>query len=248
MGFVGGWFADAVLSFFKWEDMTGEYYAGKSKLELVLGPGIWKQVEGKSVIDFGCGDGAEAVEVAQRGSARRVIGLDINSNLLNRARERARLAGVEDRIEFASSYEGHVDLIYALDSFEHFQDPAYILDVISELIGPDGKCLVSFGPPWYHPLGSHCLIFPWAHVILTEASIMKWRNKYKQDGNMRYSDGSGGVNQMTIRKFIDFVSASKMEFEKLELVPIRKLAWAHNRLTREFTTAVVRCVLRKRQS
>ena len=51
---------------------------------------------------------------------------------------------------------------------------------------------------------------------------------------------------MTIRKFIEFVSASKMEFENLELVPIRKLAWAHNRRTREFTTAVVRCVLRKR--
>jgi len=51
---------------------------------------------------------------------------------------------------------------------------------------------------------------------------------------------------MTIAWFIKLVEASPLKFSQLELVPIRKLRMLHNRLTREFTTAIVRCRLVKR--
>ena len=51
---------------------------------------------------------------------------------------------------------------------------------------------------------------------------------------------------MTIARFEKLVAASPLRCADLDLVPIRKLRPFHNRLTREFTTAVVRCRLVQR--
>ena len=48
---------------------------------------------------------------------------------------------------------------------------------------------------------------------------------------------------MTIRRFIELVEASPLKFSHFELFPIRPLRLIANRLTREFTTAAVHCVL-----
>src|SRR5438477_269243 len=49
---------------------SGAAYAGKSKLAILLGEDFLKKIKGKAVIDFGCGEGAEAVEMAQNGAMR----------------------------------------------------------------------------------------------------------------------------------------------------------------------------------
>src|SRR5262245_106906 len=46
------------------------------KLEQYWGSGIWDEVAGRTVIDFGCSTGADAIEIAKRG-AKQVIGLDV---------------------------------------------------------------------------------------------------------------------------------------------------------------------------
>ncbi len=51
---------------------------------------------------------------------------------------------------------------------------------------------------------------------------------------------------MTISRFIRLVEASPLRFASFELLPIRPLRLIANRLTREFTTAAVRCVLEPR--
>jgi hypothetical protein len=48
---------------------------------------------------------------------------------------------------------------------------------------------------------------------------------------------------MTIRRFERLVAASPFELARFETVPIRQLRWMASRLTREFTTAIVRCTL-----
>ena len=55
---------------------TGSFYEGKSKLTVLLGDEFFTKIAGKVIIDFGCGEGTESVEMAGRG-AKRVIGLDI---------------------------------------------------------------------------------------------------------------------------------------------------------------------------
>lgn len=224
----------------------GGAYEGKSKLDVLFGSEFLSSISGKTVIDFGCGEGIEAVEIAQRG-ARRVIGIDNRDDVLQTARQRALAAGVQDLCLFTSSTEERADVIVSVDAFEHFANPSEILGVMSTILRPGGAILISFGPPWHHPLGGHLFsVFPWAHLVFNEQALVRWRSTFKTDGATRFSEVAGGLNQMTITKFEELVEGSGLKFADLELIPIRKLRYFHNRWTREFTTAIVRCRLVKR--
>src|SRR5271157_2479519 len=133
---------------------SGSAYEGKSKLAVQMGDQIFTKIAGKVIIDFGCGEGADAVEMAEKG-ARRVIGIDYRESVLQRARQKAHEAGVQDTCLFATSTNELADVVACMDAFEHFADPADVLRIISTLLRPDGEVVASFGPTWYHPLGGH---------------------------------------------------------------------------------------------
>ena len=224
---------------------TVSIYDGKCKIGMLFGDEFLASLAGKTVVDFCCGEGLEAVEMVRRG-ARRVIGIDIREDVLQQARDNARIAGVEETCEFVSSTDNPADVVVSIDSFEHFSDPAKVLDLMDNLLQPCGEVLVSFGPTWYHPLGGHLFsVFPWAHLLFSEKALIRWRSGFKTDGATRFGEVAGGLNQMTIGRFEKLVKQSAFRFASMELVPIRKLRPFHNRLTREFTTALVRCRLIK---
>jgi SAM-dependent methyltransferase len=233
----------------KAQDCFGRsFYQDKSKLAALMGDEIFGRIIGKSIIDFGCGEGADAVEMAERG-AKHVIGIDIREDVLELARLKAIRAGVEETCLFALSTKELADIVVSLDAFEHFADPAETLRSMGTLLKPAGEILVSFGPTWYHPLGGHLFsVFPWAHLLFCEEALIRWRSTFKTDGATRFGEVAGGLNQMTIAKFEELVANSPLRFASLELVPIKKLRCFHNRLTRECTTAIVRCRLVKRTS
>ena len=223
--------------------MSGTAYKGQSKLRVTLGDQFFSLIRDKTVIDFGCGEGLECLEMAQNG-ARKVIGIDIRENLLSQAANNARAAGVEDRCEFVKSTNTMADVIISLDCFEHFADPAGILQSMYDLLSPGGVAMISFGPTWYHPLGGHLFsVFPWAHLIFSEKALIRWRSDIRSDGATRFAEVEGGLNQMTIARFEQLVRRSRFRLEMLETVPIRKLRPLHRKLTREFTTAIVRAKL-----
>jgi len=225
--------------------LSGGAYQGKSKIQVLLGPDIFTEISGKTVIDFGCGNGVDAIEIAKHGASR-VIGIDIREELLLHARRLATAEGVI--CEFVTRTDEKADVIISLDSFEHFDDPAATLLLMTELLASNGRILASFGPTWYHPFGGHLFsVFPWAHLIFSERALIRWRSDIRQDGATKFSEVAGGLNLMTIKRFIRIVNASPLEFERLELVPIRKLKLFYNRFTREFCTAIVRCTLVKRR-
>ena len=247
MGLIGGRVGYEILKRIaptgESSNMDGSAYANKSKLEVLLGPHFWSEARDRVVIDFGCGAGAETVEIATHG-ARRVIGVDIQEDLLTRARDNAARAGVADRCTFSVQPTEPADLIVAIDSFEHFSDPAAILRTMRSMLKPNGCVIASFGPTWYHPFGGHLFsVFPWAHLLFTEAALVRWRSDFKTDNATRFSEVAGGLNQMTIKRFEQIVASSPFKFERLELIPIRRLQQFANRLTREATTATVRCKL-----
>jgi SAM-dependent methyltransferase len=249
MSLIGGALGIALLN---WASRNGAVercdiataYIGRSKLEVLLGPRIWDETRDKDVLDFGCGPGAEAVEIAEHG-ARRVIGIDLRQHWLDLGVEHAAERGVADRCTFAREWKDPIDLIVSLDSFEHFADPASILTHMRGLLRPGGKVLAAFGPTWFHPLGGHIYsVFPFSHLMFSERALVRWRAMHKSDGATTIAES--GLNNMTIRRFIRLVEASPLRFASFELLPIRPLRLIANRVTREFTTAAVRCVLEPR--
>ncbi len=247
MGIIGGEVGYRLLKRFSRDGvidhMNGSAYADKSKLETLLGPAFLDEIKGKVVVDFGCGTGSDAVEMAQRG-AEKVVGIDTQSRLLSLARDKAASSGVADRCMFTQQTDEKAEVVVALDSFEHFDDPGAVLRTMRSMITSDGCVIASFGPTWYHPLGGHLFsVFPWSHLLFTEKALIRWRSDFKTDGATRFGEVEGGLNQMTIRRFVKTVESSPFRFEEFEAVPIWRLRPIANRFTREFTTAVVRCKL-----
>ena len=218
-------------------------YRGVSKLDKLLGDRFWEDIADKLVIDFGCGHGNDAIEMAKRG-AKRVIGIDNRPEVLDVARASAKEHCVESQCTFVTDTNERADVITSIDAFEHFQNPSEVLQIMRSRIKDDGKVIAVFGPTWYHPLGGHLFsVFPFAHLIFTERSLIRWRSDFKSDGATRIEEVSGGLNRMTISRFEKLISESDFCFSRLELVPIRRLRRIAGRWTREFTTSVVRCDL-----
>lgn len=246
MGVIGGAVGVYLLNSASRNGTTGYpdvavAYEGRSKLEVLMGPGIWDRIRGKTVLDFGCGSGTEAVEMAEHGASR-VIGVDIDEPSLLRAKQQAQERGVSDRTVFARQTDEPVDVIVSLDAFEHFADPDAILRTMAQRLRPGGEVIVSFGPPWLHPLGGHYFsVFPWAHLVVSEPALVRWRSRYKSDGFRSIAET--GLNRMTIGRFQRTVERSPLRFSSFKAVPIRPLRRFHTRLTREFTSATVRCTL-----
>ncbi len=215
---------------------------GDSRLEVHFGSELMDRLDGKTIIDFGCGDGREAVAMAVAVPDCRVIGLDIQQKHLDHARQRAIRAGVEDRCHFARQTDERADLIISFDAFEHFSDPLGILETMSNMLKPTGEVLVSFGPTWLHPYGGHLFsVFPWAHLVFSENSLIRWRSRFRSDGAETFGDVDGGLNQIRIAEFERLVESSSLKIDWLETLPIRGLPILRKRLLREFGSSLVRC-------
>ena len=227
------------------EPLSRHVYSGRSKLQLLLGQDIFNRIEGKTVVDFGCGYGDETIDLAEHG-AKQAVGLDIREEVLDAARAKA---GSLSNISFLKAEQcprAFADVVISLDSFEHFADPSSALDLMYDLLAPGGEVLVSFGPPWLHPLGGHSFsLFPWSHLLLSERALCRWYNATKNTDIGRFEEVSGGLNRMTVAAFEQLVATCKFSDVSITPVPIRALRHLHNGLTREYTTSVVKCVLKK---
>jgi len=247
MGFIGGsagyWLLRAIAPRQREAGCEIRLPEPRATLDTLIGSEIWRDIVDKVVIDFGCGRGSDAIEVAERG-ARMVVGIDIRDRMLDAATTAAKDAGVSERCVFARETHIQADVIVSVDAFEHFRNPAEILQVMSTLLKPGGTVWISFGPPWYHPRGGHLFsVFPWAHLLFTENALIRWRSNFKTDGASRFSEVEGGLNQMSIARFRRLVAASPFRFEQCVPIPIRALRFFANPLTQEFVTSSVRCKL-----
>jgi SAM-dependent methyltransferase len=218
---------------------------GISKLGTYFGPDIFTELRDKVVIDFGCGEGDNAIELAAKG-CRHVIGLDIQEERLAVGRAQAARLGLDGAVRFLAQTTEKADVILSTDAFEHFEDPAAILRIMRSLLRDDGYLLVEFGCTWYHPLGGHLFsVFPWAHLLFTEQALIRWRTDFKTDGATRFHEVAGGLNRMTIARWERIVADSPFRFSHYELVPIRaaRRLHLHHRLTRELFTSIIRARL-----
>jgi SAM-dependent methyltransferase len=225
--------------------LAASAYEGRSKLGALFG-NLLGELSGQTVIDFGCGDGLEAVDIARRG-AKRVYGIDTNAACLDMARWQANHAGVSNTIELSGEAPANLfaDLAVSIDSFEHYADPATVLRLLHGLLRPGGVLLVSFGPPWRHPYGGHLFsVYPWAHLVFSEAALVRWRDGRRDDRPGSFAEA--GLNRMTVKRFERLARESAFDVEVLDAVPIRRARRLHNRLTREFLTSTVRAKLVKR--
>ena len=89
-------------------------------------------LEDQKVLEIACGTGRFTVMLAERGAD--IVGLDISSAMMTQGREKARAAGVADRIEFLRGDaarlpfpDDHFDTVFAMRFFHLADTPAKFL-------------------------------------------------------------------------------------------------------------------------
>jgi tocopherol O-methyltransferase len=148
-----------------WESVWGEhmhhgYYGedGNYKLdrrqaqidlieELLKWSGDYTTNRPQAILDVGCGIGGSSLYLAEKFGAR-VTGITLSPVQANRAKERARAAGLEDKADFqvANALEmpfadNSFDLVWSLESGEHMPDKVKFLQECYRVLKPGGKLI-----------------------------------------------------------------------------------------------------------
>lgn len=191
---------------------------------------------GATVLDVGSGWGSLCVDIALAG-AKRVVGLDIKSELVDFAREYLRqnypqLVGIvefED-VDLRDYSEGIFDFVISKDSFEHIIELDRMLGEMRKRLEPGGKIYAGFGPLYTSPYGDHdrrreilrrwgvwgrlFALLPWGHLFL-ESILIDVSNRYREKKVSSMYDL--GLNKMSVSDYRRVFHESGLSLTDLRL-------------------------------
>ncbi|MBI4287219.1 MAG: class I SAM-dependent methyltransferase [Chloroflexi bacterium] len=105
-------------------------------------------IEGKRILDIGCGDGIFDIEMARRGA--QVEGLDVSDSALERARWRVKQLGLQSRINFTRGdatklpyKDSSFDIVVSNCVLEHIAGDDLVLKESSRLLKPSGRVIIT---------------------------------------------------------------------------------------------------------
>ena len=157
-----------------------QVWSGKVNTQLAE---IVAELPGGRALDLGCGEGGDAVWLADHGWI--VVAADVSTTALSRARAAAEARGVADRIEFqqheltSSTPEGPFDLVSAqfLHSTLEMDRPA-VLRRAAGAVAPGGTLLIvdhGAAPPWASKMHHHEFPSPEAVVEGLALDPVQWQ-------------------------------------------------------------------------
>ncbi|HUS62734.1 MAG TPA: methyltransferase domain-containing protein [Acidimicrobiales bacterium] len=108
---------------------------------------VEKLTTGAKVADIGCGHGASTIVLAQAFPNSAVVGFDYHEASIEVARQRAKEAGIDDRVSFevasAADFPGRdFDLACVFDALHDMGDPVGAATHIRSALTPDGTFLI----------------------------------------------------------------------------------------------------------
>ena len=243
----------------KEEDLT---YFKNGEIENIK---FWKRLgsrpdfKDKKILDFGCGHGSLAINIANSG-AKKVVGIDLSENLINFANEN--LSKNFSKLEKIVSFEKidllqtdkyyDFDYIVSKDTFEHSLNLDKILNKFNSILKINGEVYIGFGPLYNFYNGDHGrleAILPWFHLIIPERILIKRINKkYKKC----YNDVRDlGLSKYSFKDYEQFFKDSKFKISFLKTNfsdhPISKIFnfFSKFKFLKEYFTYNIYCILKK---
>jgi len=181
-------------------------------------------IKQKNVIDIGCGFGNTCIYIAQNGS-KKAVGIDINKYAINFAKRKLSndykcLSNIV-RFRLAEKMGNEkFDIVLSKNSFEHYADPESFIYIMKQYMKKRGAMVIGISPLWKSPYGGHIRFmtkFPWAHLIFPERVIMEERKNYIHDNAESFEQISGGLNKMTLSRFMKIIRESDLKIEYIKI-------------------------------
>jgi len=187
-----------------WEDHYGQHdqvWSGNPNAVLVREVAM---LDAGTALDLGCGEGADAVWLAQQGWT--VTGVDVSTVALGRGAARAEEVGVDELIDFqhhdlACSFpEGAFDLVSAQFLHAPFEMPRHdMLRAAARAVRPGGTLLIvgHAGHPSWAPHPGHEVAFPTPEEVVAglELDPEEWEDELLElaEREAKAPDGSTGT-------------------------------------------------------
>ena len=137
---------DAIAS--RWWDPSGEFKPLHAINPLRLDYVDQRApLQGRTVLDIGCGGGLMAEAMASRGA--KVTGIDLSEGALKVARLHLKESGRQvdyrhvSAEALAAELPGHFDIITCLEMLEHVPDPGSVIRAIASMLRPGGQVVFS---------------------------------------------------------------------------------------------------------
>jgi ubiquinone/menaquinone biosynthesis C-methylase UbiE len=167
--------------------------------------------KGGRVADIGCGHGASVILMAQAFPKSKFVGIDYHESSILVARERAKEAGVADRIRFevgtpralASSKE-KLDLVCFMDSLHDMGDPLEAVWASRQAMAPNGALML------VEPFAkdrSEENVGPVARMYYSASTGLCTQNALSQGGRYSLGAQAGATQLLAILKDAGFRSA-----------------------------------------
>jgi SAM-dependent methyltransferase len=143
------------------------------------------------VLEVGCGQGLLAGMLQKEGlevAANDVINI-LDPGVRNSG-VRFDTADVCKRLPYA---EGEFELVFAVNAFEHFSEPARALDEMLRVLRPGGLLYLTFDPLYYSPWGLHAarrISLPYPQILFSKQTIQRYVDERQDEIRHTYSEGS----------------------------------------------------------
>ena len=131
--------------------VTPDYLQDVAKITTEIKNKTYKKMnisKGDTVLDFGCGPGTDTISLSKLvGSEGKVIGLDIDEEMVDLANEKASdLSNVHHfciSIDKVDQYDNYFDSCRSDRVFQHLTAPRYTLNKLCGMVKPGGRLVIA---------------------------------------------------------------------------------------------------------
>ncbi len=178
-----------------WDEAYRAYQAKLTREVLLPTLRRWGvNVDGRRVLEVGCGVGGCIAELARAGAS--AAALDIDARLVATAQALDRREGVSVRLavgdatapQCALRDEGAWDLVLLRDVVEHIEPLKDVLETLRDALAPDGAIFAVF-PPYWSPFGAHQQILPRRTILGVAWNKAPWIHLLPDALFMRVASG-----------------------------------------------------------
>lgn len=184
-------------------------------------------LEGKDILEVGCGDGCVAKELFAR-RARTVVGIDPKlSEEVDAGDFRLRRLDVQS-MPFG---EASFDYVFSIAVLEHVEDVPAALNEIHRVLRKGGIFFARFGPIWTAINGRHyriwdhaneVIILPWSHLFLNRDQMFQYLaaryGKHEAEEACQYIYDSKEINRLSYAQYNAFFGQSR--FPEIIVTPV----------------------------